>query len=89
MSKYPMKYEIDVLQGRGRGGEYFQTGHGVEKKARSLGFYGVNRTTILTPVNDRFPAQAFDLEVSKIKGITRPKRLALGFLGDRCCSAEQ
>ena len=77
-----MKFEIDVLQERGRRCVSFQTGHGVEKKARSLGFYGVNRTTILTPVNDRFPAQAFDLEVSKIKGITKPKRLALGFLGD-------
>ena len=83
LSKYPMKFEIKSFRERGGLGSSFQIGHdGTGVKARSLGFYGVNRTTILTPVNDRFLAQAFDLEVSKIKGITKPKRLALGFLGD-------
>ena len=65
LSKYPMKFEIGGFRERGRGGSSFQIGRKAEEKARSLGFYAVNRTTILTPVNDRFPAQASDLEVYK------------------------
>ena len=67
-----MKFEIEGFRERKRGGSSLQKGHKAED------FYRVNRTTILTPVNDRFPAQDFDLVVSKIKGITRPKKLALG-----------
>ena len=73
LSKYPMKLEIGGFRERGRGGSSFQIGHKAGEKARSLGFYAVNRTTILTPVNDRFPAQAFDLEVFKFRGFAEPK----------------
>ena len=69
LSKYQLKLEIEGLQQRGRGGSTFQRGH----KARLLGYYAVNKTTILKPVNDRFPAQAFDLEVSKFSGFRELK----------------
>ena len=51
-----MKFEIEGFRERKRGGSSLQKGHKAEEKARALGFYRVNRTTILTPVNDRFPA---------------------------------
>ena len=69
LSKYPMKIEIGSFkEGRSK-----STGLKAEAQARSLGYYFVNRTTILTPINDRFPAQAFDLEVSKFSGFSEPK----------------
>ena len=71
LSKYPMKFEIEGFRERMRGGSSLQKGHKAEEKARALGFYRVNRTTILTPVNDRFPAQASDLEVFKFSGKTK------------------
>ena len=72
LSKYPMKIEIGSFQLRNRKGSK-STGLKAEAQAQSLGFYLVNKTTILTPVNDRFPAQAFDLEVSKFRGFAEPK----------------
>ena len=57
---------------RGRRGSSFQRGHKARLKARSLGYYAVNKTTILTPVNDRFPVQAFGLEVSEFSGFAKP-----------------
>jgi len=68
-----MKFEIARFRERKIKSFNFQNGHNTEEKARSLGFYAVNRTTILTPVNDRFPAQAFDLEVFKFRGFAEPK----------------
>ena len=70
LSKYPLKLEIEGFQQRGSS---FQKGHKAEEKARSLGFYVVNKTTILTPVNDRFPAQASNLKVFKFSGFSEPK----------------
>ena len=65
-----MKFEIGVFERRGRmkGCVYFQAGYdGTGVRARSLGLYSINRTTILTPVNDRFPAQAFDLKLRALQ----------------------
>ena len=33
----------------------------------------INKTTILTPVNDRFPAHASNLKVFKFGGFSEPK----------------
>ena len=63
-----MKFEIEGFRNRRYKASSFQNGHNVEEKARSLGIYAINKKTILTPVNDRFPAQAFDLEVEKFNG---------------------
>ena len=76
LSKYPMKFEVGGFRERKRKGSSFQIGHKAEEKARSLGFYVVNRTTILTLVNDRFPAQGFDLKVFKSSVFSEPKKLA-------------
>ena len=73
LSKYPMKFEIESFRQRKNRGSSFQSGHNTEEKARSLGFYAINKTTILTPVNDRFPAQAFDLEVEKFNCFVESK----------------
>ena len=73
LSKYPMKFEIESFRSRKRKSSSFQNGHNAEEKARSLGFYAINKKTILTPVNDRFPAQAFDLEVEKFNGFLESK----------------
>ena len=70
LSKYPLKLEKEGFRRRGSS---FQKGHKLEEKARSLGFYVVNKTTILTPVNDRFPAQAFNLKVFKLSAYSEPK----------------
>ena len=63
-----MKFEVESFRYRKKRGSSFQSGRNVEERARSLGFYAVNENTILTPVNDRFPAQAFDLKVYKFNG---------------------
>ena len=68
-----MKLELECLHYEKSKGSTFQKGRGAEEKARSLGFYTINKKTILTPVNDRFPAQAFDLMVFKINGFTESK----------------
>ena len=73
LSKYPMKFEVEAFRQRKSRGSSFQSGHNAEEKARSLGFYAINKTTILTPVNDRFPAQAFDLKVEKFNGFLTSK----------------
>ena len=73
LSKYPLKLEKEGFRRRGSS---FQKGHKLEEKARSLGFYVVNKTTILTPVNDRFPAQASNLRVFKLSVFFRTKTLA-------------
>ena len=73
LSKYPIKFELEGFRKRRCKGSTFQKGRGAEEKARSLGFYNINKKTILTPVNDRFPAQAFDLMVFKINGFTESK----------------
>ena len=61
-----MKFEVGSFRERKIKGLSFQRGHKAEEKALSLGFYAVNRSTILTPISDKFPAQAFDLKVSKL-----------------------
>ena len=66
-----MKFEIEGFRYRKKRGSSFQSGRNVEERARSLGFYAVNENTILTPVNDRFPAQAFDLKVYKFNGFVK------------------
>ena len=68
-----MKFEVEAFRQRKSRGSSFQSGHNAEEKARSLGFYAVNENTILTPVNDRFPAQAFDLEVEKFNCFVESK----------------
>ncbi len=67
LSKYPVKVELDCFRGeRKRKGSFFL--HKLEEKAlRSVGVHAVNEKTILTPVNDRFPAQACDLIVHKFR----------------------
>ena len=75
LSKYPMKFEIAEFRDRKIKSFNFQNGHNTEEKARSLGVYAVNREFVLTPVNDRFPAQAFDLEVYKFQGFVDSKGL--------------
>ena len=72
LSKYPLKFEIEGFRQRG---SFFQEGHEAEEKSQSLGFYVVNRTTILS-VNDRFPAQASNLRVFKFSVFFRTKTLA-------------
>ena len=72
-----MKLELEYLHYEKSKGSTFQKGRDAEKKARSLGFYTINKKTILTPVNDRFPAQAFDLEVEKFNFFASSKNFQL------------
>ena len=62
--------ELNTLRNRWRKGSSLQTGLKTELIARSLGACLVRQNNILTPVNDRFPPQAFDLKVKKFVGIT-------------------
>ena len=73
LSKYPIKFELEGFRERKRKSLSFQSGHNAEEKARSLGFRAINKNTVLTPVNDRFPAQAFNLEVLKFNGFVGSK----------------
>ena len=72
LSKYPKEFEVGSFRERKRRGSSFQSGHKSGERARSLGFYTVKRNIVLTPVNDRFPAQAFDLKVYKFNGFVGP-----------------
>ena len=48
----------------------FSKGTQSRRKSSIFRFYAVIKTTILTPANDRFPAQASDLKLSKFSGFS-------------------
>ena len=75
-----MKFEVGGFRERKRKGSSFQIGHKAEEKARSLGFYVVNRTTILTLVNDRFRrtssnSSSTTTQACKARFVLKTKRL--------------
>ena len=70
LSKYPQQMEIIGFRNRRKKGSTIQNGPQAELKARSLGARIVRTNNILTPVNDRFPPQAFNLVFVKFEGIT-------------------
>ena len=76
LSKYPKQFELFTVRERGRKGpSLLKSGPRTEEKARSLGGCIARKNNILTPLNDRFPPQAFDLEVEKFACIKSTSRL--------------
>ena len=69
LSKHPILLGIEGVRNRRKRGSTLQTGYKTELKARSLGVRLVSRNIILTPASDRFPPQAFDLELDKFRGL--------------------
>ena len=69
LSKHPILLGIEGVRNRRKRGSSLQTGYKAELKAHSLGARLVSRNIILTPASDRFPPQAFDLELDKFRGL--------------------
>ena len=70
LSKYPVTVDIGCSFG---GLSSLQTGVAAEHRAYAIGAHAKHETRILTPVGDRFPLQACDLEIDsfhrmKIRG---------------------
>ena len=64
---------VDAVKTKGSKWSNFQQGQGQmsDIKARALGMHAEHRREILTPIEDRFPPQAYDLKIKSFSGVRK------------------
>ena len=72
-TKYRRDYQIGKLTNRKYRGNSVQTGVSAQLKAYARGYHIKQYREILTPLYDRFPPQACDLDIDSFNGLVPNK----------------